>query len=257
MRRSWKAVALAVASLAGVAVVAPQPAQAYYWCAGYVGEPYGPAQCETWVYTSRSFDPSPPSSVTTSVASSGGLRSGQVRISWKAPTATGGYPIVGYMVRYSSDGGSTWRFANGGSKTTLTSMVVSGLTNGRTYLFKVASINTETEPNFGRYSSNVPAIPRTVPTAPRSLTATVGMGSGMVSLSWLGPLASNGSPITGYQVQRSNDGGSTWSTIANPSVRSFTTGGMTNGWLYKFRVLARNGAGLSVPSNLIAARPHA
>jgi len=62
----------------------------------------------------------------------------QVSLSWAAPS--GGSPITDYAIEYSSNSGSTWTtFQDGVS--TATSAVVTGLTNGTAYIFRLVSIN--------------------------------------------------------------------------------------------------------------------
>jgi len=65
---------------------------------------------------------------------------GRVALSWLAPASTGGAVITDYLVEYSGDGGSSWlRVADGVSPRR--TAVVTGLTNGRAYLFRVAAVN--------------------------------------------------------------------------------------------------------------------
>jgi titin len=75
-------------------------------------------------------------------------------------------------------------------------------------------------------------------------------------LSWLLP-AANGAPITDYIIQRSPNGTSGWTTINDgvSTARAFRVTGLTNGTRYFFRVLAKNAAGNSAPSNVVNAVP--
>src|SRR5690349_12755539 len=50
----------------------------------------------------------------------------------------------------------------------------------------------------------------TKPSAPRSLSANGGPGTGTVSLQWLAPSSTGGAPITGYTYDVSTNGGTTW-----------------------------------------------
>ena len=67
---------------------------------------------------------------------------GQVALSWKAPTATGGSAITGYAYRYKETASSTWTqdWPTTASGTT-TSQTVSSLTNGTAYTFEVRAYN--------------------------------------------------------------------------------------------------------------------
>ena len=76
----------------------------------------------------------------------------QVSLTWSAPTL--GTPPTDYQVQYSSNSGSTWTtFADGTS--TATSAVVTGLTNGTGYIFRVRAVNALGEGPYGAASGVV------------------------------------------------------------------------------------------------------
>jgi predicted phage tail protein len=117
----------------------------------------------------------------------------QVTLSWTAPASDGGSHVSGYLIyQGTSPGGETGNPVNG-SLVTATSNTVTGLTNGTTYYFRVTAVNGVGE---GRASSEVSAVPVTVPGAPTGLTAT--RGNAQVSLSWAAP-ASTG--LAGYRLR--------------------------------------------------------
>ncbi len=93
----------------------------------------------------------------------------------------------------------------------------------------------------------------TVPQPPTGLTATE-ISPSTINLSWS---ASNngGSAVTGYKIERSTDGGSTWSTIANTGSTSttYSNTGLTANTTYTYRVSAINNIGTSQPSNTASA----
>lgn len=65
----------------------------------------------------------------------------QATVTWTAPSSDGGADITDYTIQYSSNGGGTWStFAHTASANT--SATVTGLTNGTTYVFRVAAVNT-------------------------------------------------------------------------------------------------------------------
>jgi len=167
-------------------------------------------------------------------------------VSWTAPAANGS-PITSYAVRYSSNGGTTWTTASGsfgGSPATVT-----GLTNGTPYVFEVAATNAA---GTGGYSAISGAItPATTPDPPTSVGGSRG-GDGAVALTWIAP-ADGGDAITGYTVEWSSDGGTTWSSPLGSALTSTDTAasvtGLTDGTAYIFRVAATNGVGIGTFSD--------
>ena len=94
-------------------------------------------------------------------------------------------------------------------------------------------------------SNTTSAIPRTKPTAPRSLAAAATGASGQIRLAWLAPSSNGGSAITDYVIQRSPNGTTGWVTISDgvSTATAYTVTGLTNGTRYYFRVFARNVVG--------------
>ena len=88
------------------------------------------------------------------------------------------------------------------------------------------------------------------PSAPTNLTATA-TSSTAVALSW----TAGSSNQTGYKLDRSSDGGTTWATIASPTGTTYTDTGLTAGMTYDYRVRATNSAGDSPNSNVATATP--
>jgi titin len=165
---------------------------------------------------------------------------GQVSLTWAAPSSNGGSPITDYTIQYSSNGGSSWT-AFPRSASTATAATVTGLSNGTSYVFQVAAVNSV---GTGGWSSSSAAVtPRTIPAVPSNIIAVI--GNSQVSLSWTEPSGNGGSPITDYAIQYSSDGGSSWSSFsrsASPAI-SATVTGLANGTSYLFRIAAVNVAG--------------
>ncbi|MFM7308398.1 MAG: fibronectin type III domain-containing protein, partial [Actinomycetota bacterium] len=182
----------------------------------------------------------------------------QVTLTWTTPSQTGGSAITDYIIEFSNDSGSSWTvFADGTS--TATSAIVTGLTNGITHTFRVSATNAV---GTGAVSSSVTAVPWqvNVPSAPRDLTITAVMATS-ISLEWRIPTIDGGGFITGYVVEQSGDGGTTWFTslVTGTGGRAggiwFTTVyDLVSGRDYRFRVRATNSAGNSEPSTATAAR---
>jgi hypothetical protein len=166
----------------------------------------------------------------------------QVSVSWAAPANAGTSTITDYLIEFSTDGGNNWTTFADGTATT-TSAVVTGLTNGTSYIFRVSAVNAAGtgDPSAPSASVTPLALPPVAPAAP---TATA--GNTQASLTWTAPFDS-GSPITDYDIQYSGDNGANWIPFADgtSTATSTTVTGLTNGTAYVFRVAARSANGLS------------
>jgi hypothetical protein len=133
--------------------------------------------------------------------------------------------------------------------------IITRLTNGTRYLFRVAAVNGL---GVGPWSAPVVATPRWMPTAPRSPRAAVAprVGSRQVKLTWRAPAATGGAAVTDYVIQRSING-TTWTTIKDgvSTARAHLVRRLTNGTPYRFRVAARNAVGQSPWSVTVRATP--
>ena len=65
---------------------------------------------------------------------------GQVRLTWSAPSSSGGSPVTDYIVQYSTDGGRSWTVYQDGQSAN-TSTTVSQLPNDVTYVLRVSAVN--------------------------------------------------------------------------------------------------------------------
>ena len=178
----------------------------------------------------------PPGQPTSFVAVSGNQ---QVRLSWVAPSSVGDSAIAGYRIEYSTNGGVSWLTATSNTWSTSTAHSVTGLTNGTSYAFRVAAINSS---STGSYSSTSSAIPNIAPPGqPTSLVATpVNQG---VTLSWVAPSSVGDSAIAGYRIEYSSNGGVSWSISTSntwSTSRTYSVTWLTNGTSYAFRVAAIN-----------------
>lgn len=77
----------------------------------------------------------------------------RVTLSWQPPNVVGPAPIINYIVQYSTDVGVTWVTA--ATPTTITS-TITGLTNGTSYIFRVAAV---TEEETGPYATAPAVVP--------------------------------------------------------------------------------------------------
>jgi uncharacterized membrane protein len=92
-----------------------------------------------------------------------------------------------------------------------------------------------------------------IPSSPTSLTASV-VSSTEIDLRWVAPASAGGTQSPGYQIGRSTDGGSTWSTSVTSIISTtFADVSLTPNTAYMYRVYAVNQAGPSIPSNVVTA----
>jgi titin len=164
-------------------------------------------------------------------------------VTWTAPANDGGSAITDYTITpYVGPTAQTPVSSSG----TGTSKVVTGLTNGSTYTFKVAAV---TGVGTGAYSaaSNAvtPTAPATAPSAP-SITSAVA-GDTTVSLTWTQP-SNGGSPITAYQITPYIGGVAQTTINPNGTDTSFVVTGLTNDTTYTFKVAAINAVGTGAQS---------
>jgi hypothetical protein len=169
----------------------------------------------------------------------------QVTVSWTAPTVDGGSPVTGYSVQVYSSTGTPLRT----QASSTTSATVTGLTNGTGYLFAVRAVNAAGEGPLSPQSGTT--TPRTVPGAPRNVTATP--GNSQVVLAWVAPADNGGAAISGYTVTLSAGGSVVRTESASASPLTLT--GLTNGTEYGFTVSATNTAGTGAATAPVLATP--
>jgi hypothetical protein len=209
----------------------------------------------SWSTQSSAVIPLPPPSAPGRPVGAAG--NGVVSLRFLAPQATGGLRVTDYVIQYSANSGASWTTA-ADSVSPLTTATVRGLSNGTSYIFRVAAV---TAGGVGAFSaSSAPVIPflRTaIPAAPASV---IGVGSGgTVSLSWTASSSNAGGPIRDYVIQyRSAAAGSRWFTYTDgvTSANAATVRRLVAGRAYVFRVAAKNLAGqgtFSSPSAAITA----
>jgi hypothetical protein len=167
-----------------------------------------------------------------------------VTVRWTAPTSTGGSPITGYQVTPYIGTAAQAPVSVAG---TATSTVVSGMTNGTAYTFRVAAVNVMG--TGAQSAASAATTPFGVPGAPTGAAAVAGNQS--LYLTWSAPASNGGSAITGYTVTRFANGVSQGTTSAGANT-NLTVNSLTNGTTYTFTVTATNARGTSAASTASA-----
>jgi hypothetical protein len=121
-----------------------------------------------------------------------------------------------------------------------TQRLVTGLTNGGSYVFDVTATNAVGDSPVATSNAVTPA---TVPDAPTSVTAQP--GDQQATVSWNAPAFDGGSAITSYTVTPVGPNGALAPSSVPAGVTSTVISGLTNGVSYRFRVRAVNALGSS------------
>ncbi|XP_041639567.1 myomesin-2 [Cheilinus undulatus] len=170
-----------------------------------------------------------------------------VLIQWAPPKEPNN--LIGYYIDQCVKGSKDWTSANHKPHKN-TKFVVSGLTTGETYMFRVQAIN-----EIGLSDESQESAPLSVkaalttPSAPYDVALLNCDGNSMV-LNWKKPLLSGGTPIKEYYVDKRRSGTTMWREINIPPLteRLYKVEGLTGGAVYQFQVYAANLAGLGPAS---------
>ena len=169
--------------------------------------------------------------------------SGQIGLSWTAPASNGGSAITDYVIQYLY--GGTWiPFVDGTSNTT--SAIVTGLTNGTVYDFRVAAVNIAGQ---GNWSTSVTSTPATVPGPVTSLSGS--LSSTTATVQWTPPADPSGASVTGFKVSYKLSNSVTWSTPIDDAASPALITGLTSGSTYDYLVTAVNAIGESTPTSTV------
>ena len=180
---------------------------------------------QTFTVTGSSLVPGAPTGLTAVPGA------GSVTLAWSPPPADG-VPVSGYVITPYLAGVAESPVDVGD----VTSDVLTGLSDGRTYTFAVAAVNAD-----GTGLASAPSAPVVVgsPLAPTALTVTP--ASGQVTLKWKVP-GDNGSKVTGYVIT-SYVGGAAQTPKSIGKATSEVLTGLADGTSYAFTVAAVNSEG--------------
>ena len=176
----------------------------------------------------------------------------QITLVWDYPSFDAGYEITSFNIYDSSTLLYTYTVEE--TPTEPFTYTLTELTNGQEYSISMSAISDAGE---GVTTIPVSITPRTVPSAPRSLTGTAGFEQ--VQVQWTSPLSNGGASITSYNIYYYTSDPSSptlATTLTDLSSLSYTITGLTNTTLYYIYVKAVNEAGESVASNIIQKTPY-
>ena len=192
----------------------------------------------------------------------------QIDLSWSGPSDDGGAPVTAYDLRHIETGAAdksdanwtvkedVWTTGSGPLQYALT-----GLTGSTQYDLQVRAVNAAGESDWSTTVTGT-TDPPVAPEAPTGLTAQVVSGEARVDLSWTAPANTGGAPITGYEIESSPDGNTSWTevdTTAGDVTRYTDVGDDGNGSMFEvgevrhYRVSAMNSVGPGAASNVAKA----
>ena len=118
--------------------------------------------------------------------------------------------LAGYKVERSTNGGSSWFQIYQGMATSTTNRIPAGITS---VMYRVKAYDDEGLESGWKTSQQVTVINNVAPSAPPSISVPSSVkGDGTLVISWTAASDSDGN-LAGYILERSTNGGSSWSKI--------------------------------------------
>ncbi len=175
-----------------------------------------------------------------------------LRVTWDAPTKTGGAEIIAYDFQCRDGTMSHDDWISVTPHPTVTEIELKELTSGIEYFFQVAAINSA---GMGTYSEQASAVMTLLPDAPTGVAIQVASESSL-SVTWDPPENTSSLEITGYDVQYRDGSESpiSWASITVDHTNTEATiSELSSGKEYFIRVAAINSAGTGAYSKGVSA----
>uniref|UniRef100_A0AAF5DMX8 non-specific serine/threonine protein kinase n=1 Tax=Strongyloides stercoralis TaxID=6248 RepID=A0AAF5DMX8_STRER len=169
------------------------------------------------------------------------------KLSWKPPLDNGGSEIIGYIVEKMDTSRGTWQEVG---EFVDCNAVIKGLTNGKTYQFRVKAVNLEGESKPLEGDEDVLARDQFEVPSPPGQPKVIDWDVDRIDIKWTPPEDNGGDPIKEYVIERREKGSTLWveSGTVDGKTTEFSAAGLRKGAEYEFRVVAANNAGYSDPS---------
>ena len=184
----------------------------------------------------------------------------RIDLSWDAPIDNGGRVITGYQIEWSPDGRTTglniiWNDVVANTNNPDRTYTVTGLSPGTTRYYRVKAINTEGASEGSNVVTETTPTTDGAPSPPQQLSARDN-GKTQIDLSWTVPGYTGDSPVTGYKIEVSTDGGNNWDDLEADTQNTDTTyehTGLSPSTTLHYRVSAINSVGTGLVSEVVSA----
>ncbi|KAK7507540.1 hypothetical protein BaRGS_00001475, partial [Batillaria attramentaria] len=172
-----------------------------------------------------------------------------VTLSWQPPESNGGSPLTGYIIEKSDVRRPKWLRVDKVSPDQ-TKATVERLLENVGYFFRVVAENkVGVSPPLENEIPFKPKCPYGPPSRPQAPIKTLQITRDSATIQWLPPSSDGGAPLTGYVVERREEGRRGWMycgrTDADATI--LTCPALTENTQYFFRVYAENKYGRSEP----------
>ncbi|XP_072020841.1 twitchin-like [Amphiura filiformis] len=176
------------------------------------------------------------------------IGSKRIEITWSPPTNVNGSTVTGYVIEKMDDKHGHWEKVE--HEDTSTKCIVTDVTAGNQYQFRVAAINEGGSSDPSQPSDRI--TPYDKPSAPSTPRVT-NIGNKKIEITWSPPTNNNGSTVTGYVIEKMDGKHGQWEKVEHKdtATRCIVTD-VIAGNEYQFRVAAINEGGNSDQSPLSA-----